>query len=124
MKRILLFIFLIVLIFVLTGCKTKEIEIDGKKVQISNPQPIEDKKSFGANITDLLADSFFIEDGLIGDFAKGKIEEVLNDLIKKRPCKKEKRFEYKKIINLIDEPIIRMKLEDMYKSKYENYDKN
>jgi hypothetical protein len=28
MKRILLFIFLIVLIFVLTGCKTKEIEID------------------------------------------------------------------------------------------------
>jgi len=27
MKRILLFIFLIVLIFVLTGCKTKEIEI-------------------------------------------------------------------------------------------------
>jgi len=93
-------------------------------VQISNPQPIEDKKSFGANITDLLADSFFIEDGLIGDFAKGKIEEVLNDLIKKRPCKKEKRFEYKKIINLIDEPIIRMKLEDMYKSKYENYDKN
>ena len=27
------------------------------------------QKSFGANITDLLADSFFVNDGLIGDFA-------------------------------------------------------
>ena len=32
MKRILLFIFLIVLIFVLTGCKTKEIEIGDKSI--------------------------------------------------------------------------------------------
>jgi len=35
------------------------------------------KHSFGANITDLLADSFFIEDGLIGDFSRFKIDEVL-----------------------------------------------
>ncbi|KPH14463.1 hypothetical protein [Chryseobacterium sp. ERMR1:04] len=34
--------------------------------------------TFGANITDLLADSFFIEDGLIGNFAKDRIEEIIS----------------------------------------------
>ncbi|WP_299110448.1 hypothetical protein [uncultured Winogradskyella sp.] len=38
------------------------------------------QKSFAANITDLLADSFFVDDGLIGDFAKDKIKEVINNL--------------------------------------------
>ncbi|RXM40753.1 hypothetical protein BOQ62_04055 [Chryseobacterium sp. CH21] len=38
-------------------------------------------KSFGANITDLLSDSFFIKDGLMGDFAKEKIEEVIKYLM-------------------------------------------
>ncbi|PDS23297.1 hypothetical protein [Flavobacterium branchiophilum] len=74
--------------------------------------------TFGANITDLLADSFFIGDGLIGDFAKGKIEEVLNDLIKKKKSSKAKQFEFKKIIEIIDEPIIKMKLKDIFISKY------
>jgi hypothetical protein len=49
------------------------------------------KKSFGANITDLLADSFFIGDGLIGDFAKGKIEETIEWLNKILDVKKEIR---------------------------------
>ena len=35
------------------------------------------QKTFAANITDLLTDSFFLENGLMGDFAKRKIEEVI-----------------------------------------------
>src|SRR5690606_9204622 len=35
------------------------------------------KETFGANIHDLLADSFFISDGLMGDFAKEKINKTL-----------------------------------------------
>lgn len=103
--------------------KTEEIERETKNVQIAIPQPLEDKNSFGANITDLLADSFFIDDGLIGDFAKEKINRVLIDLLKKKISKK-RQSELRKIINIIDEPLIRYKLEDIYNSKYKNYDKN
>ncbi|MBP7284264.1 MAG: AAA family ATPase [Leptospiraceae bacterium] len=35
-------------------------------------------KTFGANIHTLLSDSFFLEDGLIGEFAKGKINEIID----------------------------------------------
>jgi predicted ATPase len=120
--------------------KTEEIEkvIDGKKkkVKIAIPQPIEDKNSFGANITDLLADSFFIEDGLIGDFAKNKIEEVLEWLkykkdVKYEPASKDLfdlyekyklKFDssqqeydyYYQIIELVDEPLVKNKLKNMF----------
>ena len=36
----------------------------------------EKKQTFGANIHTLLSDSFFMEDGLMGEFAKGKINEI------------------------------------------------
>ncbi|MBD8081581.1 AAA family ATPase [Chryseobacterium caseinilyticum] len=82
------------------------------------------KQSFGANITDLLADSFFISDGLIGDFAKGKIENTIRwiniekykkNSISQQPYKiDEDEYEkYKKIIELIDEKIVKMKLAEM-----------
>ncbi|SRX56127.1 AAA family ATPase [Aequorivita sp. CIP111184] len=34
-------------------------------------------RSFGANIIDLLADSFFVDNGLVGDFAKEKINRAI-----------------------------------------------
>lgn len=73
--------------------------------------------TFGANITDLLAHSFFIENGLIGDFAKSKIEETIT-WINKNKSKKADNFEeeleyYKKIINLIDERVLKLKLTEM-----------
>lgn len=73
------------------------------------------KRTFGANITDLLADSFFIEDGLIGDFAKDKINETIGWLIESK--KIEDKEYYKKLIENIDEPIIRRKLAEMYDEK-------
>jgi ABC-type multidrug transport system ATPase subunit len=114
-------------------------------------------KSFGANITDLLADSFFINDGLIGDFAKSKIQEVLDNLnfiilsreieelksnLKKNNedllnSKKEhiknlegefliREKEYlKKIIAIVDEPILRYKMDEMYTQAFaEEVDKD
>ena len=97
----------------------------------------ENKNTFGANITDLLADSFFINDGLIGDFAKEKISITLEWLKRKANEKRKKNnqkdlfkkenitvleFEneseeieyHKKIINLIDEPLVKNKLKEMF----------
>jgi predicted ATP-binding protein involved in virulence len=77
------------------------------------------RKSFGANIYDLLNDSFFLESP-IGKFAENKIDEVINWLNYKKDRNKklyhiEKDQEYyKKIIELIDEPIIKNQLKKMY----------
>ena len=38
----------------------------------------EKKETFGANIHTLLSDSFFMEDGLMGEFAKSKINEIID----------------------------------------------
>lgn len=88
--------------------KTKE-----GKCQISSKV----QKTFGANITDLLADSFFIKDGLIGNFAKSKIENVIdwiNDIKSKRKVLLEEELEYcKDVIELIDERVIKLKLSEM-----------
>lgn len=85
-------------------------------------------KTFGANISDLLADSFFVKDGLIGDFAKDKIEEVIVELNKLLDLKfnnkyvdisEDKRILLKETIEIIDEPIIQMKLINMYNTIFE-----
>ncbi|MDR6967484.1 hypothetical protein J2X31_001495 [Flavobacterium arsenatis] len=99
----------------------KEIEGKTKKVRIAIPQSIADKNSFGANITDLLADSFFIDDGLIGDFVKDKINQVikwLNDDERDN----DKKDDFKKIIELIDEPIVKYKIREKFDRLFANYD--
>ena len=70
----------------------------------------------------MLSHSFFVEDGLIGDFAKSKIKEVI-DWIEKNKNRADKlkdnldfkkEIDYqKKVINLIDEKIIKIKLAEM-----------
>ncbi|GGD26387.1 AAA family ATPase [Flavobacterium orientale] len=98
--------------------------IDGKAIQKKENL----KKTFGANIHELLTDSFFMTDGFIGDFAKDKIDETINwlntELLKKREFEKKETSErynvnkedfkfHKGIISLIDEPIIKIKLSDI-----------
>jgi len=93
------------------------------------------EKTFGANIHTLLDNSFFMEDGLMGKFAKEKIKsliEQLNDYKKKYKdiSKKErnkqisltKRDEIKRIISQIGEPFLKKKLFDMYFSVFEEKD--
>lgn len=97
----------------------KNIE-SGETEILDYKNPLRPIKSFAANITNLLADSFFIKDGIIGDFAKRKIEETINWINKHKDIKQKRNksfFEeldyYKKIIELIDEKIIKLKLSEM-----------
>jgi hypothetical protein len=89
---------------------------------MSNDDKNKIQKTFGANITDLLAHSFFVEDGLIGDFSKSKIKEVIewikeskksSDKFKSTPKFIAQLEYYKSIVNLIDEKIVKMKLAEM-----------
>jgi energy-coupling factor transporter ATP-binding protein EcfA2 len=95
--------------------------------------------TFGANIHDLLAEKFFLQEGLIGNFAKDKIAITLNWLkIKANELNSSKNnnsvnynidpdveilkfdnineeFKYhKQIIDLIGEPLVKSKLKNMF----------
>ncbi|MBS4069357.1 MAG: AAA family ATPase [Sulfurimonas sp.] len=72
--------------------------------------------TFGANIHTLLADGFFMKDGLMGEFAKGKIEDVINYLNDKESTIKD-NDEAQKLLNIIGEPIIKNQLQRMLDSK-------
>src|SRR5690606_28793252 len=96
---------------------------DGKNCSvISDADQNKIQKTFGANITELLAHSFFVEKGLIGDFSMSKIKEVIDwinenkkvsEIRKSNPEFTEKLEYYKKVINLIDEKVVKIKLTEM-----------
>lgn len=100
---------------------------------------LENKKSFGANIHELLGDNFFLSDDdiYIGEFAKNKINETIEWLnsTREEQVKHEKSEEnkfdrlsskkgyHKKIIEIIDEPIIKSKLVEMYSEIFGNQER-
>lgn len=76
------------------------------------------KNTFGANIHELLADKFYLENTFMGDFAREKIEEIGKELINEdiKPSK-ERLDEIEKIINIIGEPILKERLEFLLSEK-------
>ena len=79
---------------------------------------IEKKETFGANIHTLLADSFFVEGGLMGEFAKNKITKILNFLNGKNKFIDTPLNQIKPIIEIIGEDFLREKLLKMYNEKF------
>ena len=89
---------------------------------ISNRDKSKIQKTFGANISDLLAHSFFIDEGLIGDFSKSKINEIIKWINRNKESSPSKLMNlkfmkelnhYKKVISLIDEKVVKLKLTEM-----------
>jgi predicted ATP-binding protein involved in virulence len=77
------------------------------------------KQTFGANIHTLLSDSFFMEDGLMGEFAKGKIEDVYNFIVHHKTGKIKTKEDAQDIINIIGEPLIQRELQQLFDKKFE-----
>lgn len=72
--------------------------------------------SFASNVNDLLGHSFFLQEILIGDFAKDKIEEVINWIGKNKKNTQYNKEEFEKMqktVSLIEEPVLRNKLVEM-----------
>jgi len=77
-------------------------------------------ETFGANIHNLLADTFFMEDGLMGNFAHKKITEIIKY---DSSLTIENKSYIKKVINLIGEPLLRIKLKQLYAERLgDNYE--
>lgn len=77
-----------------------------------------DIKTFGANIHELLMDGFFMESTL-GEYAKKKIESVIEYLIQKKTNqeienRKFSHIEIQNIIDIIGEPVISNKLQHLF----------
>jgi len=86
---------------------------DGKvqsKIKFKNP--------FGANLNDILYQSFFLENGFIGEHARKKIMEVINLLSSPRELANNKKDMIEEIISFIGEPIIQKQLQALYNEKF------
>lgn len=96
--------------------RTNVVVLDKKdnKIIVSNNDV--KRETFGTNISKLLDNSFFM-DNTIGEFSKYKIEEIIKYLRGSSKSDKEKEY-IKKVINIIDEPIIKKKLMQFYNEKY------
>ena len=75
-------------------------------------------KTFGANIHTLLSDGFFMSDGLMGEFAKSKITEILDFLNDKEKLKTIQEDQLESIIKSIGEDFLRNKLLNLYRNKF------
>lgn len=104
--------------FILSDLPKENIRLFNR-VEKNPPALLESKSNtFGANIYDLLHDSFFMSEGFIGSFAQEKIDEVYSELsIKientKYILKIDKSY-IKSIISIVGEPLIQRQLSSLY----------
>ena len=85
---------------------------NGKQVDV-------DINPFGANIHTLLSHGFFMKDGLMGEFAKSKIDDVIKYLNNDKKSTITTDKDAQNIIDIIGEPIIKRELQRMLKNKME-----
>ena len=87
---------------------------DGKQIDA-----LEKKQTFGANIHTLLSDGFFMDGGLMGEFAKGKIDEVIELLNEKGKLEEKELKRCKDVVSIVGEPILKKQLQRMLNNKLE-----
>ena len=94
---------------------------NGKCKVLNHDEVMQKKQTFGANIHTLLSDSFFMEDGLMGEFAKGKINEIMefHNITKKKRHKKclQKIYEnrekgFRQTQSIVGDPYLKQVLEN------------
>lgn len=96
------------------------LELDEQKRAVPNSS--NSHKTLAANVHDLLKDSFFMEEGLIGEFAKNQIKEL--SVFLSPPLESDHSKSYwnkvkaRKTIDLIGEPLLTDALEKLFVKKY------
>ena len=110
-------------IIFLNTYKEDDVEVKSGTQKIGNCKVVnglkEKKQTFGANIHTLLSDSFFMEDGLMGEFAKNKINDVYNFIVNHKTDKIKTKKDAQDIINIIGEPLIQKELQELFDKKFE-----
>jgi predicted ATPase len=77
-------------------------------------------QTFGANIHELFTDSFFLQDGLMGEYARNYIDELIKSISKEVAISKDKYDRsYKNRVDLIGEQFIKTKILELIATKAE-----
>ena len=76
-------------------------------------------QTFGANIHDLLANDFFLDEGFMGEFSKEKIGDLVKFLNNELTIFSWDENSSRELIEIVGEPILKMKLAEMYDNKFE-----
>lgn len=96
------------------------IEQDVENVSCEVSPSIDHIETFGANIHELFMDSFFLQDGLMGEFARNYIDELIKEI---KPLENISRefFEanLRQRINIIGDQFIKAKVLEMVASRVE-----
>ena len=75
------------------------------------------KQTFGANIHTLFSHGFFMRNGLMGEFAKKSIQDVI-DYLDGKPIHNINNKKAWQIIQVVGEPFLKQKLEEKYYDKF------
>ncbi|MCA0757034.1 AAA family ATPase [Paenibacillus sp. N4] len=82
---------------------------------------VDNKQTFAANIHTLMSDAFFMNTGMIGDFARYKVNQLVNRVMTGTSALLwEDRLELETWINLIGESVLRSKIRHMLQEKLSN----
>jgi energy-coupling factor transporter ATP-binding protein EcfA2 len=76
-------------------------------------------QTFAANIHTLLADAFFLQNGLIGEYAKRKIQgllDLLNDL--NQEFNDKERSQLQQLIELVGDPLLKKHLQQRWDDRF------
>jgi glycosyltransferase involved in cell wall biosynthesis len=92
-----------------------------------------DEETYAANVHDLLANDFFLENGFMGEYAKQKIKDLLkyltydeskeNAVDNEMPELKWNPILAEEFIQIIGEPLLRYDIKELYLSKFYNEQK-
>ena len=103
--------------------KENTLKLDNGKVKFNTNT----HNTLGANIHDLLDNDFYLNNGFMGEYAKGKIFSLINFLDKDDSQKYVSKFSHKwdnkkalSFIDLVGEPILKSTLRELYFNKYNN----
>jgi gluconate kinase len=77
------------------------------------------EQTYAQNIHDILKSSFFMHNGTLGEVAQRHVKDIIYKLNEENVSEANRQY-VKKSINMIGEPMIRYKLESMYKMKFSN----
>jgi predicted ATPase len=103
--------------------KENTLKLDNGKIKLNTNT----HNTLGANIHDLLDNDFYLSNGFMGEYAKGKIFSLINFLDKDHNQKYISKFSHKwdnknalSFIDLVGEPILKSTLRELYFNKYNN----
>lgn len=77
------------------------------------------KDTFGSNVNDILHQSFFLKKGFMGEFARDKIQSVIDFLNSKNSSKWTKESSLEFIEKVVSEPILQRQLRSLYEKRYD-----